>query len=106
MRTLLSLSLLLGAVGCAAGCAGVDPLHRPGTWQPVGANDANLRAMIANPEDLHHGRAGSGADGEIAARAVARYRAGKVKELPDSGIAQIAPVSSGSAAAPATVSAY
>ena len=86
------LLLLLGAAGCAT----VDPTERAGTWQPIGANEANLRAMIANPADLSRGRAGADADGEVAAEAVARYRAGKVRKLPDSGIAQMTAVSFGS----------
>ena len=94
MKRPATLFLLLGPVLLVvAGCAAVDPTHREGTWQPIGANDANLRAMVANPEDLNHGRADTRADGAVAARAVARYRAGKVKELPDSAIAQIAPIS-------------
>ncbi|WP_428390435.1 hypothetical protein [Lichenicoccus sp.] len=94
MKRFLTLTLWLGPllVGIV-GCAAVDPTHRAGTWQPVGANDANLRVMVANPEDLYHGEANTRADGAVAARAVARYRAGKAKELPDSAIAQIAPIS-------------
>ena len=74
-----------------AGCAFEDPLTRPGLWEPVGANDANLRAMVADPEDLVTGVADRRADGQVAAAAVARYRAGKVKELPDSAISKVAP---------------
>ena len=93
MKRLPTLVLSLGPLLVAiAGCAAVDPIHRAGTWQPIGANDANLRAMVVNPEDLHHGQADTRADGAVAARAVARYRAGKVKELPDSAIAQISPI--------------
>ncbi len=93
MTRLLLLPVLLGPLLGVAGCAATDPLSRPGLWHPIGANDANLRAMIADPEDLHHGAVDGRADGEVAANAVARYRAGKVKELPDSAIAKIAPIS-------------
>ncbi len=99
MKLLLCLSLLLGVAACSA----ADPTQRSGTWQPIGANDANLRAMIADPADLSHGRAGTDADGQVAANAVARYRAGKVKQLPDSGAAQMTSVSFGNSnASPAS----
>ena len=88
---------------CVTGCAFDDPLTRPGVWHPVGANDTNLRAMVADPDDLVTGMADRRADGQVAAAAVARYRAGKVKDLPDSTISKIAPISA--SAAPAAVSA-
>ncbi len=88
--------LLLGALG---GCAGLDPLTRAGVWRPIGANEANLQAMVANPYDLTNGAASPVADGTIAADAVARYRAGKVRPLQDSGIALL--TTSGAGAAPA-----
>lgn len=75
-----------------AGCAAIDPLARPGAWQPTGANDANLRAMIADPDDLQHGRADIRADGQVVAAAITRYRTGHVKELPASDIAKVSPV--------------
>ncbi len=41
-----------------AGCAGGgDDYARPGTWAPSGVNDANLRAMLANPADATQGQA-------------------------------------------------
>ena len=85
MRLLLSLVLVLSA------CAAEDPLTRPGLWHPVGANDANLAAMVADPDDLVTGVADRRVDGQVAAAAVARYRAGKVKDLPDSNIAKVGP---------------
>ena len=83
---------------CAAGCAGEDPLSRAGQWHPVGANDANLRTMIADADDLVTGVASRQADGQVAAAAVARYRAGRVKELPDSTISKVAPIQVNNAA--------
>ena len=80
-----SLSMALAA------CAMVDPLTRPGLWQPIGANDTNLAAMVADPQDLVTGVPDRTADGQIAAAAVARYRAGKVKDLPDVSISKIVP---------------
>ncbi len=94
--------LWLAVLPCIAGC---DVYDRPGTWVPVGANDANLRAMIADPDDLVTGVADRQADGQVVAAAVARYRTGKVKDLPDAGISKVAPIStstggSSSASAP------
>ncbi len=91
----VGLSLLLALSAC-------DPLTRPGVWHPVAANDANLAAMVADPEDLVTGVPNRMADGQVAAAAVARYRAGKVKELPDSFISKVAPITvNNGAAAPA-----
>ena len=85
--------------------AGCDVEQRPGTWTPIGANDANLHAMIADPDDLVTGVADNRADGQVIAAAVARYRAGKVKELADSSVSRVAPLatnSSGSSSAAST----
>jgi hypothetical protein len=57
----------------AGGCMDPEPYTRPGTWQATGANDANLRAMVANPADLQRGVAPATASrGEAAALAAAR----------------------------------
>jgi hypothetical protein len=56
----------------AGGCIDPEPFTRPNTWQATGANDANLRAMIANPADLQRGLApATAARGEAAAIAAA-----------------------------------
>ena len=86
---------------CLAGCSAEDPLTRPGLWHPTGANDANLAAMIADADDLVTGVPNRTADGQVAAAAVARYRAGKVKGLPDSFISKIAPITVSNGAQPA-----
>ncbi|PWS34200.1 hypothetical protein DFH01_26600 [Falsiroseomonas bella] len=60
----------------AGACTDPEPFTRPGTWQATGANDANLRAMIANPADLQRGQApATAARGEAAAIAAARLGA-------------------------------
>ena len=94
MRAILAVGSLL----CAAGCAGEDPLTRSGQWHPIGANDANLRAMIADPDDLVTGVASRTADGQVVAAAVARYRSGRVKDLPDVTISKVAPIQVNNAA--------
>jgi len=56
----------------AGGCIDPEPYNRPGTWQATGANDANLRAMIANPADLTRGaQPATASRGEAAAQAAA-----------------------------------
>lgn len=97
--------LLFSLLATAAGCDVVDPLTRPGAWHPVGANDANLRAMVADPRDLANGVGSPLADGALAAAAVARYRAGRVKPLPDSGLAAITLTGGGGGAAAAPAAA-
>lgn len=87
MQRLLSVVGLLAALG---GCAGLaDPYQRQGTWVPEGVNDANLRAMVANPVDLQHGTGATDNVGVTAATAVQRYRAGNVQQLPESNISSI-----------------
>lgn len=93
--------LVLPLLAALAGCGAIDPLTRPGVWHPIGANDANLRATVANPQDLVNGAASPLADGTLAAAAVARYHADRVKPLPDSGLAAITLQGSGSSAAAA-----
>ena len=101
MRRLLYLAALLPVAGCVGP---FDVYERPGNWRPVGANDANLRAMVADPDDLVTGVADHQADGQVVAAAVARYRAGKVKDLPDVSISKVAPAANNGSAAGASAS--
>lgn len=81
MRSLSALSLVaLLAVG---GCTMVkDPMQRSGTWHATGANADNLAVMVANPEDLAHGRAAGDVPGAIAVLPVQALQQDKVKKLP------------------------
>jgi hypothetical protein len=104
MRKLCTPLLLLIVL---AGCAQTDPYRREGAWHPNGANDSNLRAMIVVPSDLVLGARASPTAGELATAPMSRLYHDKVRPLPDTGLAQIVPVSSGSAppaAAPAPAS--
>ncbi len=75
---------LIGAL-LVAGCNTydlTDPYQRPGTYNPTGANDANLRVMVANPHDLVEGTGVGVSTGAEAAPPVARVLAGKRYPLP------------------------
>jgi len=82
------LLVLLGLVGCD----GTDPYRRSGVWQPNGANDADLRAMVTVPSDLVLAAPAAAADGGLAVAALNRLRRDHVRPLPDSGLARIVPV--------------
>jgi hypothetical protein len=82
---------LLGVLALLGGCAGLkDPYERSGTYKLTGVNDDNLRLMLVNPVDLQQGKGPPDTTGVTAALAVTRYRADKVKELPDSTISSVA----------------
>lgn len=93
-----STALLLLLV--VAGCDHIDPYRRAGVWRPNGANEANLRAMVVVPSDLVLAPPAAPADGGRAAAALTRLRRDNVRPLPESGIAQLAPVSGGPSAQP------
>ncbi len=99
--------LALALALALAACERTDPYVRAGDWRPLGANAANLRAMLADPADLYRGRAAALSSGDLAAAAVARLRTDAVKRLPPSSIAEIhetdtaAPQNPGNAATPA-----
>jgi hypothetical protein len=84
-----------------AGCDRIDPYKREGTWRPSGANEDNLRAMVVVPSDLAVATHASPADGQLAAAALSRLHHDRVRPLPDSALAQVVPISNGSAAPPA-----
>jgi hypothetical protein len=67
-----------------SGCAG-EVLDRPGTFRATGANDANLRAMVADPAHLQHGEGANGARGAAAASPVDLLLSGKPRPLPTTG---------------------
>jgi hypothetical protein len=89
---------LLAAAVALCGCS--DPYLREGTWHATGVNDDNLHAMVADPSDLQRGVSRPGTDGERAAAAVMRFRAGQVKPLQGDLISNVG-VGGPSAAPPA-----
>lgn len=88
--TLCTLPLLLGCADL------VDPHYREGTWRPTGANDYNLRVMLAQPRDIVVGTGDRGAEGQAAADAVDRLRTDRVRALPT---VSASPIGAGSLAA-------
>jgi len=93
---LISVGLLLAAAGCDT----TEPYKRIGAWNPNGANDTNLLAMVASPSDLVRGVGDGRGNAQMAAAAVDRLRRDAVKPLPMSGISQI--TATGAAGTPAT----
>ena len=84
MRSSLTLYALLLVIG---GCS-TDDHSRPGTWRPNGANETNLRAMIADPTHLRAGVAAPTERAAPASLAIRRMNADRRKPLPDSRIVQ------------------
>lgn len=73
-RAIIVLPLLLAACG--------DPYDFPGSWHPVGLNDANLAVMAKNKQDLVEGHERPGSDGTLDAAAVQRLHEDKARHLP------------------------
>ena len=64
------------------GCSDQYTIDRPGSWQPTGSNDYNLRAMVANPSDLVRGQSAEGDRADLAAPPVHRLLTGHRPGLP------------------------
>src|SRR5690348_7073189 len=89
--------LILIGTCCLSGCGAVgDPNIRPGTWMPEHVNEANLQAMVASPADLQRGHGDGSSLAVVAADATERLRTGKVRPLPNSGVAEVKAVNDGS----------
>lgn len=78
----VSLSILLAATALAGCGLAFDPYQPAGRWCPSGANETNLRAMLAEPRDLLAGRGTAQGNGHLAAAAVELLREDKVRPLP------------------------
>ncbi len=80
--------ILVVAVSVAA-CTPDYPMDREGTWSlpPVPANDSNLRAMVANPQDLIAGTGENTSRAVDAVRPVTLLNQGKRKKLPETNTA-------------------
>ena len=76
-----------------AACGPQYEIDRPGTWQPTGANDRNLRAMIADPRDLGYGAASTTERASGASRAVTRLLIDRRRPLLNVSLSRLAPSS-------------
>jgi type IV pilus biogenesis protein CpaD/CtpE len=76
--TRIRLVLLVMAV---AGCASSDPYRRTDVWAPTGSNAGNIAAMVADPNDLIHGRSDNTGDALQAVGAIDRVRQDRAKPL-------------------------
>ena len=83
-----ALPILFALAACAQ-----DPFDRPGTWSvPLGtpgANDANLRTMIADPRDLTAGTGEENSAGTQAVIPVRRLLIGRRPQLPQSDVSSL-----------------
>jgi hypothetical protein len=75
-------SALLALALLATGCTPDYPMDRPGTWQASGANDRNLRLMVADPSHLQRGVGAATDRGEAAAAPIDRLNEGRRYALP------------------------
>ena len=99
-RLLRPLAALL-VTGCSSYYP--DPYQRPGTWNPTGDNEANLRTMVVNPHDLVEGQGQGTTTGATAAAPVARLVSGKRYPLPSMNASVIdQPAQQAPAASPAS----
>ena len=88
----ISLLLFLCAAGCTSEMDSPDyPMDKPGTWRipETSANDANLHAMIVNPNDLTAGTGESTAIGVQAVPPVQRLYSGQRYPLPASNVLEL-----------------
>ena len=72
-----------------AGCKAAKPYVQEDTGRRIGADDADFNAHTMWLSERVRGVDYAPHDGTMPTAAVARYRAGKIKKLPDSGFAAI-----------------
>ncbi len=77
--------LMLVGAGLLAGCGDLDPYRKPYAWHPTGANQANIAAMVANPQDLIRGRGSALTGSEPAILAIGRVRQDQPKPIAATG---------------------
>jgi len=91
MRSILYTTVAL--LGLAA-CTPDHPFDKPGTWSlgPPGSlnsNEANLRTMVINPNDLVVGQSEPGSMGAEASRPIRKLYAGQRQALPQNNTIQL-----------------
>lgn len=88
-KSYIRILLLSGVSAALMGCSDMDPLTQPYTWRPLNVYDANIAAQVEKKSDLVAGRHLGPSDGHEAADAVQRWRDGKVRDIPDTDLAQL-----------------
>lgn len=81
MRSVIVVVLPVFLIACDT-----EPLDRPGTLRATGVNQANLQAMLVEPDHLQRGIGAEGSHGATGADAVERLLAGKRHPLPETVI--------------------
>ncbi len=81
-------SILLLLLGLGARST-TDPYMREGVWRPRGANDANLRLHVADPQMLDRGVDDPRADGQAVVAAIHRHRTDRVRPLAAASVARM-----------------
>lgn len=79
MRAICPFALILLLAGCSFT---TDPFHRPFTWHATDSNDANLRVMLVDPNDLAQGVDAPNSLSAEAAPPVKRLLTGQRTKLP------------------------
>ena len=95
IRTRLRQASLLALIALAS--CGQDDVDRPGTWQPIGANAANLQAMAAVPSHLDRGVGSSTDRGAEGSNAVTRLLEDRRRALPITRTTTVGGASAGAA---------
>lgn len=85
MKKSLALMLLL----LVSGCAEPGSFDEPGKWISTGNNDANLRVMVANPNDLREGVDAPGTLSAEAAPPIKRLYTGRRTPMAQTNASQI-----------------
>lgn len=88
-KNALLLLCLSSVTAALAGCENGDLPQEPYTWRPLHVYDANIEAQVERKSDLIAGRHLGPSDGHEAADAVQRWRDGKVREIPETDLAQL-----------------
>ena len=74
-------AILLLLAAALPACTETDPMTRPYSWQPTGANALNIAAQVRNKNDLLIGRGSSRSDSVQAVTPVFKLYEGKPTPL-------------------------